>query len=1123
MSLIKCSANYCNANNNFVITGVDYKFSKKIKYIQTIKIVKNILNRGTPTNISKFLSGYYKYVLKNDELDYKLISKESNNWSYTIKGAENSIDNPALLFFDKFLPKYLEEYSFITNLILPECKINDIIQYPKEEYKDMAVDFYLPQADLIIEIDGKQHEYTKFEDNLRTEFLKKEVIRISVSDIRKETDKLKNIIKEIKSKLSKNKLIQEYKLAYEEKNEDSEEKKSLIMIIRLQMTLLELLKSGQLSFENTWKLNIKGMDNHTINLAITDLLKWFDLIFKLQKIDVKLPKFEIKPSEDSINIDIDIFKRYSDATFKNNTIFVRNDYFENTQKNYYRVECDDIFRYSLNHKNNEDLKLLSEVLENIFGFSKFRQGQTEIITNLLNLKDTVGILPTGSGKSLCYQISSLLQPGIAFIICPLKSLIKDQYDSMVKKHINNCQKIDSSLSSNERTTILFNLSKSKYQMLWVSPERFQSEDFRKVLNRININFSISYAVIDEVHCMSEWGHNFRTSYLQLINTIRKYTPQATIVGLTATASDHVLKDLKYEFTKDSDLSINEFEKEHICTTMKFDRPELEFEIINCKEKDKMQKLMEKFDYIQLKRDVLRRNGDKTIAGLIFSPFAGGERGCIEISNKLRNKYIKYKNNIGYYIGKKKYQTDSERIKIQDEYKNNEKTLLVATKSFGMGIDKENIRYVIHYGIPASLEALYQEVGRAGRGAIKSMHDNSEIEKSICYIIHAEPDYKENEENILFKQNATIKEIQEDLKENGFLNSKYNDKNSWSRGDVFDQLEMFISDKDDKESESIYKTYCTYIKDESKFEIKLNNEEELDVIEKHIYKLSLLGIITDWTVTYNPGYVLRGECAKLNNKQIEKNLNEYIKKYDASFDFKHIENNDIYMSLKEIISSNKPDVQKYIEIICTWYYENIIYNRRLALKNIDEFISSFNSTLSRKESTEKFNKKIQDYFNTENYNLILKYIDDNSIKESFNIFWNNKKIDFSKIEEIRTSLDRILAENRFNPVLNLLSGLTNLLLNKGNIIDIEMFNKAIEHITTQKNKQDIYIELLKIAQHMTEEMKLSLNESLTKYFNNIEDLLTNYRYLHTSDIANKIISLENYRIIDIERKIMNGIG
>ena len=590
--MINVSANYCKSNNNFVILGIkNNNKNDDIKYIQTIKIVKNILNRGQRVLMSDNLKEYFNYSLDNDNENLKLISKENINWDSVIKGSETNLeDNPAKTFFNTILPQFLGEYAFVRNLIRPEMPINEIISNPKEEYKEMTVDFYIPQIKWVIEIDGAQHQQEKFNDSKRDELFRRErifVLRLKTFEIRNNFKTYRDKMNKLKEKLENSFVINEYKKFLKENDVDNEKIK-LIKVIRLQFVILELLKAGILDFNNEWKFKINGMEKDIADIAIKDLKYWFNLIFKLQKIDVEFPNHLINDKDEkSINIDIDIYKRFDATCSETDVIYVRNDYFENDQKNYFFVECDEKYRYNLEENNLEDIKNMEKVLYNIFGFKHFREGQIGIIFNLLKLKDTIGILPTGTGKSLCYQLSSLLQPGITFLVCPLKSLLKDQKDNINKVYITNNAKIDSSLSADEKNRILYNFKNAKYQLILISPERFQNQEFRQILTEINEKYSIAYAVIDEVHCMSEWGHDFRISYLWLVRTIKKYIPSSVLVGLTATASDKVLKDLKIEFELENE--------ENIITTLNFVRNELEIRVYNYYEDNKREVLFKILD------------------------------------------------------------------------------------------------------------------------------------------------------------------------------------------------------------------------------------------------------------------------------------------------------------------------------------------------------------------------------------------------------------------------------------------------------------------------------------------------------------------------------------------------
>lgn len=1093
--MIKCTANYCKSNSNFVIAGIN-KNDMTVPYGQAIKIVKNIINRGSCSGVSNFLQAHYNYVSELDTFS-SLVSSEKVNWNSVIKGAEDSFDNPALDFYYNVIEEYLGEYAFVRQLIIPEVPINEIIDKSKEEFENCCYDFYIPQVNIVIEIDGKQHEKLKMQDKAREDCFKGQTIRINTYDIRTRSTQLKSIMEGLYNKLAISENINAYK-----NNLDgmgiSKSKIELIQISRLEMCLLEMLKAGMLNFVDEWHIGVIGAEKRILELAIEDLLHWFNMIFKLQKQNVKLPNYKVNDeNEKNILIDIDIYKRYDQTLLKENyeKVYIRNDYFETYQKNYYTVEYDELYTYNLDAQNEEDKKNLSNILNNIFKYDKFRNGQIEIIMNILNGNNTIGILPTGTGKSLCYQIATLLQPGISIIVCPLKSLLKDQMDSMQNKFITNNIKIDSSMNGEKKSYVLKNISKLKYQMIWVAPERLQSDEFRIILQELSFINAVKYAVIDEVHCMSEWGHNFRTSYLQLIKTFRSYLPKVVMVGLTATASDRVIKDIKIEF------GIND--EKNIITTLDFIRKELEFEVYNCDEKEKKKILEGLLANLQSSRNVLQKCGEDTNSGIVFSPFATGYRGCQHLSYETRKMYPNFENEIKYYIGSNKMD-DTLKINVQNEFKNNEATLLFATKAFGMGIDKPNIRYIIHFGIPNSIEALYQEVGRAGRDG----------KKAICYIIHSRADYKDRyEKEVLFNADSSPWEIEK-------LLGVKTKKGSWGRGDVFDQLMLFYKNDYIDEENQIYDIYKNYIEGNNEFKIAENDSDEK---EKYIYKLALLGIVKDWTISYNPK-VIQGRCENLSVEQIKRNVESYIGKYEYGFSFNNL-NPMRYSTIINIMQSEKNSVYKYIKIICTWYRENILYSRRKAIEQIDEFISSLESG---KRCTNEFNNKIYNYFSPTDYNIILKYIFGElaNYMSVLNLLLdeNNKAVEREKLVAMKEALNRALVTNRPNLITNLFQIFIKMLLGEYEITENDgSLEECIKDILISRNRKDIYIKILQISKNLNDEYKNTISMLLMRNFNSRSELTLNYNYLKNEKVLEEIIRINLEKIEKLERDVVYGSG
>ncbi len=771
------TAGYIHGDNNFVIQNV-HNTKRKNKYYTAICILKNLLQRGNPTLMSQYLLQELKEFSMNKPEEYcHLIDNTIPLWSKVIKGDDVNGYYPAKEFLYEVLPKYLSKYKFIQNLIIPEANINAITGIEAKAFVNQQVDFYLPQGKLVIEIDGQQHklnDINRISDGYRDKHLDTfgiKTIRITTDEIKRKNNKLEYKLKLIENRLTEynHELINyEKKYNYLNINESNSYYKASA-IIRFQLLILLLLEKNLLSLQDKeWNINVLERDISGFEeISIEDIFLWLHHICKLLKLPFNKPKVNISclsPQEfqyrpEFINIDFSLFRRWTDDNSINpNTIYVRNDYFQD--KNYFTMSVSDPVNYKIiNDGEDSDVPSLKFFLKNIFGHDDFQTGQLPIILNALRGNDTIGLLPTGGGKSLCYQFVCLLQPCINFVVCPIKSLMYDQKDNMDRKLINNTNYITSDLTSETKKTISMEFSKGRYFLLWISPERFQSKEFRDELNLLNKEKTIAFAVIDEVHCLSEWGHDFRTSYLNLSKTIRKYCPSTRFIGLTATASINVLKDIMVEFNVD---------RINVKTPLSYTRKELTFQVIKdegANKKDKEQNLYSLLDKLQRKKDVFTLNEDKTQSGLIFTPFKNGAKGCFKLAAALSNKY---KTKVKWYSGEVPEETtyengkkkdsfpvmeksifDKYKMEVQEEFKNNGFPLMVATKAFGMGIDKGNIRYTIHYGIPNSLESLYQEAGRAGRDK-----DNAD-----CYVLYSKEILKSQTIDKIFRLDTSIEDIQ----------------------------------------------------------------------------------------------------------------------------------------------------------------------------------------------------------------------------------------------------------------------------------------------------------------------------------------------------------------------------
>lgn len=551
--------------------------------------------------------------------------------------------------------------------------------------------------------------------------------------------------------------------------------RDLNFIAKLQIAIVFLVAEKKNEGE-FFTLNIEGAFEiqDIIELAISDLNTLFNNLNVLSKFKDQLPKlvFDTK-SENEIIISND--KNY--YSNKGITLFPEFDQpFEYSNNQFFttrRIQYPD-FEDVSEYRGAQDFKVVNEekenallyFLNNIFRKTDFYAGQKPIINRALQGNDVIGLLPTGGGKSLTYQFCSLLQPGFTIVVDPINSLMKDQHDKLVQNGINCSGFYNSLLDDKEKQFIINRFEEGNFLIFLISPERLQMNFFRNTIKRlISKDFHFSYAVIDEAHCVSEWGHDFRFPYLNLGENIRRFFTngeQPAFFGLTATASFDVLSDVQRELGLESEDSIITLPPEAI------DRKELEFRIIDigetCSEIDELtaeyqirEKHMGRYKYPLIEKyiseTVLKNiHQREVIEGVIDTTrnfFVKGDNGyenagiifCPTKSKKLSNGVLavrdgydwvkgiskrdelKSKLAIGTFFGAgdgdgvaDKHVDEEAKKSLENQVKflNNELNLMISTKAFGMGIDKPNIRYTLHYSFPSSVESFYQEAGRAGR-------------------------------------------------------------------------------------------------------------------------------------------------------------------------------------------------------------------------------------------------------------------------------------------------------------------------------------------------------------------------------------------------------------------------
>ncbi len=331
-----------------------------------------------------------------------------------------------------------------------------------------------------------------------------------------------------------------------------------------------------------------------------------------------------------------------------------------------------------------------EVLKQYFGHSCFRDGQEGLIDAVLSGRDAFGIMPTGGGKSVCYQIPALMLDGVALVISPLISLMKDQVMALKNAGVDAAF-VNSSLTSEQLKSVYRNMRAGKYKIVYAAPERLAGEGFISLAQSLKI----SLVAVDEAHCISQWGQDFRPSYLKIVEFLEKLPQRPVLAAFTATATRQVRDDIERILKL----------REPLCVTTGFDRPNLYFEVLRPKNKA-----------AALHSLVAQRRGK---CGIIYC----ATRSAVEkICDALRDRGLSATR---YHAGL----PDEERRQNQEDFLYDRSTVMVATNAFGMGIDKSNVGYVIHYNMPKSLEAYYQEAGRAGRDG----------EKADCILLYSAGD------------------------------------------------------------------------------------------------------------------------------------------------------------------------------------------------------------------------------------------------------------------------------------------------------------------------------------------------------------------------------------------------
>ena len=1006
-------------------TKVEEEIISKLKISEHLKQneKEDLCNSLNNESRVPFTSSLFEKYFEKDNL---FLDKEFNDIKKPNSLFDDSLESE---FINIWVPRNLGKNA--AHWFIPQADMGSIIEsYGDERYAKSRIDFLLCLPNIkpvAIEIDGSQHQDFPEVDQERDDTLKQcgiEVLRITRNEfINNQGDGLKKIKRifldtyDLHKNNKSNKLIKKLGSSIYYSS----------LCSKIQFAVVRAIQYGWLKNHSDWYIEIKGSDDLAYT-SIEDLINMIIAIINIYDLEFTIKNITLKVGNDLKNYTVskNILEFDSDREEKkyvpdviidvqDNLSFLHEVIGESNKNNTdIIIRCcflpvplqlpsypfiDSVKSVSTNVSESNFVLFLNY----IFRKKNFRDMQFKSILNIMLKKDSIVLLPTGAGKSIIYQLAGLLKPGITIVIDPITALMEDQKEGLEDYGISRSAAYYSGIQDIHKKIIEKGITNSEFYFIFISPERLQSPSFRERIATFTQSTFTNLCVIDEAHCVSEWGHDFRPAYLNLSKNIKllmrdKNNNPPPIVALTGTASRAVLRDILVE------LSIDKNNKDSIIKPSNFDRKELSFFIDKSREvatyeatiSGSIKALPKKFG--KAESDFFSASGDSTSSGIIFVPHVNGQHGINAsktlVENTVETEATFYSGSKPKIINTNSSLWDEQKRKNAKQFKKNKKPILIATKAFGMGIDKPNIRYTLHLGIPASLESFYQEAGRAGR----------DKKKSFCGVIFTE--FNEERTNSLLDPGKTIEDLKEEYKKH--------DLNSASRDDITRQL-FFHTNNFIGVDEEIQ--HCQNILDQIK---DFNESKNIEIIfakdkfnkernqqEKIITRLLRCGVFEDYTVDH--GKQVFG--IKVNSFDLEK-CKSKLRSYVISAQPGRVKTFNEKLNKIDNKVEDKETILLLIRELILFTYDVIEGSRRRSLLEVVRLARTANDDKS-------IRVRLLDYLsegiNSENLsNLVDTYTDLSRSMDEFLTFAG--KIDKHEAGEYRGFAERMLENYPDHPGL-----------------------------------------------------------------------------------------------------------